>query len=515
MSYLDISKFSFNDEILRGFKIINIDNLKINITDITVKFQKNRAIVFNIIIDDVNTINYLNKTGSINLITGEYYHYKFIATVDNFNNRGFHSPFFTYDIVIDLIELSKKDDFFINSKSNIQLQIIPTENMVKYMKRVNEEDLLKFNHISYEEYSLKLRYLLELNSLVYSTPILIERVILKHKQTTNILFQSQNIDENTVKRLDDIYPLLKNSHFVASLKEYLDSYIDFKNSKNTLNLLLKTYFIDDLIFGKENYNLNDISGFIDLFDGMFFKLNGTLEKKEFICSKCATKKKTKKKIRYLNEKIDFIINKLEPNLKEFKYDIDKDDKLAKVLANFRNMIRHQKDFEEFNLHKIMDFSKGLLKLYIIKNILKINDTDYNIDRILTDFNIYPLVEHKYKYLDKEISIYNTYTKENHMHKKLTDNTVYFSALKTSNVFKNAKSEDFVYDQSKTKKIKMIYIDNEDRIRMALLFFGIVVFEKNILQEENTTYPLTLTYKELIKNFGMSNLSTLQQTIKKV
>ena len=61
MSYLDVNKFSFDNEELRGFILSDIDELKINITDIKVVFQKNRAIVFNIVIDDVKTIKYLNK----------------------------------------------------------------------------------------------------------------------------------------------------------------------------------------------------------------------------------------------------------------------------------------------------------------------------------------------------------------------------------------------------------------------------------------------------------------------
>lgn len=491
MSYLDVNKFSFNGEEIRGFIINDIDEITLNITDIKVTFQKNRAIVFNIIIDNVDTIKYLNKTISINLIKGEYYHYKFMATVDNFNNRGLHSPFYTYDIVVDLIDFSKNDNFFINSNSKIHLQIIPTENMVDYMKRVKKEELLNFNDVTYQKYSSELKYLLELNSLIYGTSILIEKVLLKN----NVLFQSQNINEHTIQRLGEIYPLLKNGHFVPSLEKHLNNYIDFKNSKNTIDLLLKTYFIDDVVIGKENYNLNDISGFIDLFDGIFFNLKIELEN----IKNSKTQRSKLDKEYDLKKKIEYILEKLEPNLKQFKYDIDQNEEVPEILSGFRNMIRHQKDFKEFDLHKIMDFSKGVLKLYIIKHILKINDTDYNIDRILTDFNIYPLIEHKYRYLNKEVTIYNTRPRESYLNKKLTDNT--FSALQQCEDFKDVKPEDFIYDDTQTKKLQMIYIDNEDKIRRALLFFGIVIYNKNILQEEKAAYPLTLTYNELMENFG--------------
>lgn len=44
-------KFSFNDETLRGFVIEEINDEKIEINDIEVKFQINRAIVFDIVIE--------------------------------------------------------------------------------------------------------------------------------------------------------------------------------------------------------------------------------------------------------------------------------------------------------------------------------------------------------------------------------------------------------------------------------------------------------------------------------
>lgn len=267
---------------------------------------------------------------------------------------------------------------------------------------------------------------------------------------------------------------------------------------STLNLLLKIYFIDELLRDKTSYNLNDISGFIDLFDGIFFELNGELEKKEYICPEC----NKKKKIKYIDEKIDFIINELEPNLKEFKYNIDREDKVSKILANFRNTIRHQKPFEKFDLNKIIEFSKGILKLYIVKHILNINKEDYNIIRILRDFKIYPLIEHKYQYLDNEITIYNTYTSETYLNKELTENNVYFSALKEYKEFENAKPEDFIYLENKSTKLKMIYIDDNDKIKRALLFFGIVVYNSKILQEKTPTYPLTLSYNELIENLEL-------------
>ena len=50
-------KFSFNDETLRGFVIEELNDEKIEISDIEVKFQTNRAIVF----DNVTDTTYIDK----------------------------------------------------------------------------------------------------------------------------------------------------------------------------------------------------------------------------------------------------------------------------------------------------------------------------------------------------------------------------------------------------------------------------------------------------------------------
>lgn len=228
MNYLDINKFNFNDEKLRGFIINSIDNIDIRITDIEVTFQKNRAIVCDIVIESTEIIKYLNDNNSINLIKGQYYHYSFVATVDNFNNTGFHHPFFNYKIVIDLIEFSKENNYFINSKLKKEIQIIPTNNMIKYMERIKKKDLFSLENISFEEYNSKFRYLLELNSFIYDTPILIEKVIIKLPSKNNILFQSQYINKNAIKKLDENYLIILNGHFTNNLNKYLDNYIYFK-----------------------------------------------------------------------------------------------------------------------------------------------------------------------------------------------------------------------------------------------------------------------------------------------
>ena len=93
MNYIDIKDFKFDNSRLRGFSLISIDNTDCNITDVEVVLQKNRAIVFNLIIDNNSLIRYLNKE-KISNIQGKYYHYSFIATVDNIKNTGFHNPFF-------------------------------------------------------------------------------------------------------------------------------------------------------------------------------------------------------------------------------------------------------------------------------------------------------------------------------------------------------------------------------------------------------------------------------------
>ena len=485
MSYLDVNKFSFDNEELRGFILSDIDELKINITDIKVVFQKNRAIVFNIVIDDVKTIKYLNKE-SIKIIKGAYYHYSFIATVESSQNIGMHSPFFTYNIIIDLIDFSKDETFFINSDEKYNLEITPTQNMIKYMDRRKQDDLFKFENITFDDYNLQYRHLLELNSLIYNTPILIEKVIIKNETTRNILFQSQNVNEYLINKLLENYPLLKNGHFTCNLDKYLDNFVEFKNSQNTINLLLKIYLIDDMFSGKENYNLNDISGFIDLFDGIFIKLK---ELENITITQ---------EIRFENfeKKIIYVLNKIDTELNE--YIITDDETLSKYLQEFRHMIRHQHPFKQYDLNKLYTFSIGVLKLYIIKYILKINKEDYDLNRLLSDFNIYPLVKHKYKYLNKEIIIYNT-TLDNYGNKILNENTTYYQTLISNPLFSKAKPTDFIYDDSFVKEIKKIYIDDSDNIRRALIFFGIITMDKSILQGNDETYYLDIEYDELMDN----------------
>jgi len=496
MSYIDVNKFSFNDEQLRGFVLSDIDELKINITDIKVVFQKNRAIVFNIVIDDVKTIKYLNKE-SVKIIKGAYYHYLFIATVESSQNIGMHSPFFTYNIIIDLIDFSKDETFFINSDEKYNLAITPTQNMIKYMDRRKQDDLFKFENITFDDYNLKYRHLLELNSLIYNTPILIEKVIIKNETTRSILFQSQNVNEYIINKLLENYPLLKNGHFTCNLDKYLDNFVEFKNSQNTLDLLLKVYFLSDIFNGKENYHLNDISGFIDLFDGVFYKLDGEKENVTRYCkSKNCQQEYSFDKEYSLGHKINFILDKLEPELK--KYKLDNDETQAKILSSFRNMIRHQLPFKQYDLNKLYTFSMGVLKLYIIKYILKVDEEDYDLNRLLADFNIYPLIKHKYKYLNKEIIIYNT-TLDNYGNKILSENTTYYQTLISNPLFNKAKPIDFIYDDSFVKEIKKIYIDDSDNIRKALIFFGIITMDKSILQGKDETYYLDIEYDELMDN----------------
>lgn len=405
MSYLDINKFSFNDKSLRGFSISCIDDYKINITDLEVVFQKNRAIVFNIIIEDIEIIKYL-KNESPNIIMGNYYHYSFISIIESINNKGMHPPFYTYSIVIDLINFSKNKTFFINSDNKYELEIIPTENMTKYIKRIKQDNLLKFKNTTFSDYNLKYRHLIDLNSFIYNTPILIEKVIIKHNNTSNILFQSQNINEHLTNKFSEDYSILVNGHFTSQLDKYLDKFVELVKSKNTLYLLLNIYFISDIFNGKKDYHLNDISGFIDLFDGVFYQLEGKKEKITKYCKneKCIQEFSFDKEYS-LRYKIDFILDKLDPELKKYKLDTDKS--LSKTLSAFRNMIRHQLPFKEFDLNKLYTFSKGVLRLYIIKYILNITNEDYDINRILSDFDIYPLVKHIYKYNNDEITIYNT------------------------------------------------------------------------------------------------------------
>ena len=328
-------------------------------------------------------------------------------------------------------------------------------------------------------------------SFIYDTPILIETLYLNDNTQFNYMFQSQNINEKLEKELSEIYPFFQHGHFNCSLNPYLNKFITLKKSNNTLDLLLKIYLLDDIFRGKEDYNLNDISGFIDLFDGIFVELKIKLEN-------INNSKSQRNKISINNDmqtKIEYMLDTLDPELKN--YEIDKDKSLSKILSDFRNMIRHQKTFVEYDLNKLYSFSKGVLKLYVIKHILCISDDDYNINRILEDFNIYSLVKHVYKYEDEEIVIYNTKI-DNYGHQKLVENSTYFITLKEQEQFKTAKYEDFIYDDTQTEEVKKIYIPKENRIKRGLIFFGIIVHNNTIIKSKRDTHLYDVKYEKLKK-----------------
>lgn len=432
-------KFSFNDETLRGFVIEELNDEKIEISDIEVKFQINRAIVFDIVIDR----NDIDKN-ELKTIKGRFYKYNFFATIYEVENIGSNYPFFRYSLVIDLIEFSNKNIFFIQSEEKFDLEIIPTKNMIDFQERIDKKDLFVFKNITCEDYNKKYRYLLELNSFIYKTPILIEKLFFYQKNISNIVFQSQNINKDILNKLNQDFYLVLNSHFNANLEKYLDNFLELKKQDDLLNMLLNLYLISDLFSGKKQYNLNDISGFIDLFDGIFKKIDGKFIEKEFICKECD--KKRKQNDTSLEAKIDYILDFLEPELKKYEIDIDKN--LTKALSSFRNMIRHQKPYEKFDLEKLIIFSESVLRLYVIKHILKMSSDDYNIYRILYDFNIYPLVKHKYKYKEEDIIFYNTNL--NNENWELSENSYIFSILKTDENFKDGKTDEFFYDKTFTK-----------------------------------------------------------------
>lgn len=486
-------KFSFNDETLRGFVIEELNDEKIEISDIEVKFQINRAIVFDIVIDR----NDIDKN-ELKTIKGRFYKYNFFATIYEVENIGSNYPFFRYSLVIDLIEFSNKNIFFIQSEEKFDLEIIPTKNMIDFQERIDKKDLFVFKNITCEDYNKKYRYLLELNSFIYKTPILIEKLFFYQKNISNIVFQSQNINKDILNKLNQDFYLVLNSHFNANLEKYLDNFLELKKQDDLLNMLLNLYLISDLFSGKKQYNLNDISGFIDLFDGIFKKIDGKFIEKEFICKECD--KKRKQNDTSLEAKIDYILDFLEPELKKYEIDIDKN--LTKALSSFRNMIRHQKPYEKFDLEKLIIFSESVLRLYVIKHILKMSSDDYNIYRILYDFNIYPLVKHKYKYKEEEIIFYNTNI--NNENWELSENSYIFSILKTDENFKDGKTDEFFYDKTFTKELKKIYIDDKDEIGNALKFSEILIYKNKIIQNEKNIYKISLSYEEVIKKLGLEN-----------
>lgn len=538
MNILNIEKdIDFIDNILNC--IINeINGQEINIYNVELKFQKNRTIIFTIY------SNELIFRDEIKNIKGIYFNYKFVATILKSGKNDFSMLSNQYVYIIDLIEFSKNDNFFINSETKFNLNIKPTKNFSDYIddeikrknykyekklksfleeKNINQinfpkdrefinskniislpidsyviddyvvdikilnkdeelANLFNFKEITYEEYNLKIKYILELYSLIYDTPILIEKVIIDK----SVLYQSQFLDTKLADRILNKNSFFKNNHFTINLYKYLDNFLSFKNSDNILDMLLKEYFFNEIFIGIDTINLNDIAGLIDLFDGIYYRLGGKKEKQSKKCKNCHFENNFNKEYN-LEFKIEYVIDKLESELKN--YEIDKESNTAKVLSQFRNSMRHPlKKYSAIlknplNCQKIYNFSYGVLKLYIIKLILQINNSDYNLYRILSDFSIYPLVKHVYKYLDKEILIYNTQIKENYMNKVFTNNTTYFLTLKQNDEFKNANVEDFIYVDTQTEELKKIYIDRQNKLTNSLLFDGIIIFNNQIIKSD--------------------------------
>ncbi|WP_164470053.1 hypothetical protein [Aliarcobacter cryaerophilus] len=489
MSFIDIKDFSFNGEALRGFVIKEINGESIEVTDIVVKFQTNRAIVFDIVINF--PINVINETKTIK---GSYYKYDFFATVNKIEKIRTNFKFLRYRIIIDLIEFSAKNIFFVTSEQKFDLEIIPTNNLASYLEEINNRDLFIFEYISYDEYDKKYRFLIELNSLMYKTPILIEKLYFYKEDILNTVFQSQYISEGIIKNLNENYFIYFNSNFNPNLQKYLDNYLKLKSKDDLVNILLSQYLIYDVFLGKEKYNLNDISGYIDLFDGIFKKIDGQYIEQEFICKECY--KKRIQKDTSLEAKIEKILDCIEPELK--KYEIDKGKVLSKTLSDFRHMVRHQKPYKKFDLEKLIDFSKGVLRLYVIKHILKMSSDDYDIDKILSDFNIYPLVQHKYKYKNDEIVIYNTDLIVNHE----SWNSYLLDILEEDNQLKDLQPKVFIYDETFRQELRKIYIDDKDDIGNALKLSEILIYKNQIIQNEKNVYKISLTYDELMKKLDL-------------
>ena len=144
MAYIsNPNEISFNGESLRGFVIEEINDEKIEINDIEVKFQINRAIVFDIVIDR----NDIDKN-ELKTIKGRFYKYNFFATIYEVENIGSSYPFFRHSLVIDLIEFSNKNIFFMQSEEKFDLEIIPTKNMIDFQERIDKKADLKQDSIT-------------------------------------------------------------------------------------------------------------------------------------------------------------------------------------------------------------------------------------------------------------------------------------------------------------------------------------------------------------------------------
>ena len=436
MNILDLKEeINFNDNVLTC-QIIEINTQKVSLNNVFLKFQKNRTIIFKIFSD-----NEL-KSDNITKIKGTYFDYSFYAIVREDSNNIFHKFDNVYIFLVDIIEFSKNSPEFINSNKHFNIEIIPSQNFKDYIEEQidykrfldehklrkylenknidNENDivatkllsennikefipniyktdehtfyinilnrdeeltsLFKLKDITYNGYITKYKYIMELYSLIFDTPILIEKIFINYSTYNDILFQSEYIDEQNIEILSKNIKYFSNCRIDLNLYEYLNNYIDFRNKVSTTNILLQLYFITDITNGKKSHNLNDISGFIDLFDGLFVELNELLGNKITSSLKNIT----------LDKKIIFVLDYLEN--KERNHLIKDKEAFSKYLQQFRNMVRHQKPYKQFDLEKIYVFSKKVLKLYIFKYIIKIDDSKYNSNMLYDELDIFRLIE---------------------------------------------------------------------------------------------------------------------------
>lgn len=476
--YKEPNDFIFDNSEIRGFEIKSFLGENCHIVNIVVKFKSTRTIVFEIITDDRNVISKLANKEINGKISGIYYDYKFLATIKKHRKIANNYKYNKYEIAVDLIEFGTKDVFFINSKDKFNIEIIPTNSLVEYS---NDKKKLKFEDITFEELKKKYIYIAELYSAIYKQHVMIEKIYCSNEINKNIIFRTQYIDDKLSNNLEgNIFMTIKNNHFSKDMHKYIDKYIDFKETETYLNLLLHNYLIYDLFDGKEIYTLNDISGFIDLFDGIFIDIK--IKNKEV--ENTNNERNRLSRCFSLKEKIKYVLKQLELNLP--KVHLHNNKEAFSILADFRNNIRHQKKYEHYNLDEIFIFSEGVLRLYFIKYILAINSNDYDIENVLAGFNIYNIIEYKFTYKDKEILLYSTSSYIQKI-KGLSSSCPVFKILKKEPYYLDITEKDLVYDESHTKKIKTIFLDENNEILYCIWNSGLFIMDKKILNIEDISF----------------------------
>ncbi len=278
--------------------------------------------------------------------------------------------------ILDYIYFTYQDSLFLDDDV-IEIDISTNDIYTKYLKRYNYPKVIKTTWLDFQN---KYIYYCEMLTIIHQVAIIPKLIHIKANKKEAILFQS-HIYKDEKETFTTKFRAIDNSFVAYNPNIYLENYVDYKIRSNTFNILLYTYLYDYVITKKKDYYLNDIAGFIDLFDAMFYNVGGQINKMSHTCCCCGYSKKYKTE-HAMKVKIKYISNKLN-------FKIDKNT--IEILTKFRNTIRHprNKSLNFIDIDKVISYCGNMVYVYFMKCVLKIESDDF-------DYNCYICKQKKLK-----------------------------------------------------------------------------------------------------------------------